>query len=914
MPALGHAVSGSIGSAIANLAVYPLDVVVKRLHVQRALLRRPETKIERDKRLEREKLERDKEEELLAFSISGDSDGDGRGRIGGNWRRGKDRKDRMEKGKGIIFDNDDITNGRPLGAYGVEDRGQKGGKLRVDTTAAYAGLGAYGAGAGSLADKVRQELLEDKARGKFLSSDYDTATHDEHPDSREYDRPLNGIPEETESRIRPKFKPMNGYEDLEGEYEEGDEVEEDESYKGVADAFGKIFEKEGVKGFYTGVVEDTVSTTVNGLWYFATYSFLRHQRLKKLPPNTTTLPVLEELSVGIVAGAISKFFTTPIANVVTRKQTAVFQAKEYKCDPKDDLDRKNRHGKWCAHKHKHKFKKPTAVSIIQDIYEEHGASGFWAGYKPTLLLTLNPAITFLLYELLKKGLPKHQRGHQSKTQTFLLGALAKAVASTLTYPLAVVKTRSMINSRKKMELNIRNNSKYASTDSVSSSSSDNSSSDISSDSENKSDAVLKKFKLKYKNKYRRKYGKFKHGHGEGNPGMIAVAKEIYRTDGLKGFYVGLWAEVLKGFFANGISMLIKETIFHTLTSMYLLVLRARNRTDDKSFTGTIAAIGHELHEILNSKHQHLVDRADGVIERGKERWHIGREKIVRGVTGGAAGGATVGFGHSNLPDGGEGEVITKTTTTTVTEEIRQPGTKGIRDLNGNGNATVNIVPGQSQSRLDRSNSTTGSDLIKRKIQLRDAGRERIHEGIIHDGTQKLGHNRSSSHNTIDRTATTTFTTTNVPTPPVISGVATADKMVVPSIPTHTRVANWLEHNEKEGLEGLGLGAANQPPVPPTPPLVSVKHPSPVPLHLRTPVNTPFSPHGKGSLVENVNGSSGPGSGKLNGGVRTGTFDVSKSRNIMREVVSEGNGVRMEKELVRDQVDWEEDDREWMRRR
>jgi len=277
MPALGHAVSGSIGTAIANIAVYPLDVVVKRLQVQRALTRRPETKIERDRRLEREKLARDKEEELLAFSISGDSDEDERERLRRKWRREKERRDRREKGKGIVFGEEDITSGRPVSSFGAEDRSQRGGKLRVDTTAVYAGLGAYGAGgavgavgAGSLEDKVRRELLEDKARGKLPSSDYDTTTHDEHPDSREYDRPLNGILEETEFRKRPRFKPMNGYEDLEGEYEEGDEVEEDENYKGVVDAFGKIFEKEGVKGFYTGVVEDTVSTTANGLWYFAT--------------------------------------------------------------------------------------------------------------------------------------------------------------------------------------------------------------------------------------------------------------------------------------------------------------------------------------------------------------------------------------------------------------------------------------------------------------------------------------------------------------------------------------------------------------------------------------------------------------------------------------------------------------------
>lgn len=254
--------------------------------------------------------------------------------------------------------------------------------------------------------------------------------------------------------------------------------------------------------------------------------------------------MLEELSVGIVAGAISKFFTTPIANVVTRKQTAVLHAREHKCSHNHDPSYKNRHGHWCAHKHKHK--KPTAVSIIQDIYDENGASGFWAGYKPTLLLTLNPAITFLLYELLKKGLPRQHRERQTKTQTFLLGALAKAFATTVTYPLAVVKTRSMIKSRKRMEASVKLRRKQTSTDSSSSSSSSDGSSDSSSDSG--SDVGLKKYKKKYKKKYRLKYEKLRQSRGEG---MTAVAKEIYKTEGVKGFYVGLWAEVLKGFFANG---------------------------------------------------------------------------------------------------------------------------------------------------------------------------------------------------------------------------------------------------------------------------------------------------------------------------------------------------------------------------
>src|SRR5690606_10991354 len=125
-------------------------------------------------------------------------------------------------------------------------------------------------------------------------------------------------------------------------------------------------------------------------------------------------------------------FTTPIANVVTRKQTAAMQAQMAA----------SKKGKSKIH-HKHRL---SSLRIAQDIYAEHGASGFWAGYKPTLFLTMNPAITFLMYEVLKKTLPRRYRKEQTKTQTFLLGALAKAFASTITYPLAVVKTRSMIQS------------------------------------------------------------------------------------------------------------------------------------------------------------------------------------------------------------------------------------------------------------------------------------------------------------------------------------------------------------------------------------------------------------------------------------------------------------------------------------
>ena len=109
----------------------------------------------------------------------------------------------------------------------------------------------------------------------------------------------------------------------------------------------------------------------------------------------------------------------------------------------------------------------------------------------------------------------------------------------------------MIKSKRAIEASIRKQRKNASTDSSSSSGDSSTSTDSSSDSDNESDVGLKNYKLKYKMKYKKKYGKFKYGKND-NIGMRAVAKEIYKNEGLRGFYVGLWAEVLRGFFANGI--------------------------------------------------------------------------------------------------------------------------------------------------------------------------------------------------------------------------------------------------------------------------------------------------------------------------------------------------------------------------
>lgn len=200
---------------------------------------------------------------------------------------------------------------------------------------------------------------------------------------------------------------------------------------------------------------------------------MRERRLKAntLPSGKVpkTLGVAEELAVGVVAGAIAKFFTAPIANVVTRKQTAALRSKQDKSDSKTNAS-------------------DDMASIVQEIYKEKGVQGFWSGYDATLILTLNPAITFFLYESFKSLLPRRYREQPTGGQTFLLAAVSKAVASSIMYPISMAKARSQVQKKRQ---------------------------------------------------------------GGGRFAIFESLLQTYKTEGFAGMYEGVFGEVLKGFFSNG---------------------------------------------------------------------------------------------------------------------------------------------------------------------------------------------------------------------------------------------------------------------------------------------------------------------------------------------------------------------------
>jgi len=82
--------------------------------------------------------------------------------------------------------------------------------------------------------------------------------------------------------------------------------------------------------------------------------------------------------------------------------------------------------------------KGTFSETVAELRREKGLLGLWAGYSASLVLTLNPSMTFFLQQMLKRLLvPRENWDEPGGAITFLLAALSKVSATSITYPFQV---------------------------------------------------------------------------------------------------------------------------------------------------------------------------------------------------------------------------------------------------------------------------------------------------------------------------------------------------------------------------------------------------------------------------------------------------------------------------------------------
>jgi len=95
--------------------------------------------------------------------------------------------------------------------------------------------------------------------------------------------------------------------------------------------------------------------------------------------------------------------------------------------------------------------------------QQEGVTSLWNGTIPSLILVSNPAIQFMTYEAIKRRLcALCDKQQLSGLAYFFVGAVAKAVATVLTYPLQLVQTKLRVRDHHPC-VNIHSGSIYKST-------------------------------------------------------------------------------------------------------------------------------------------------------------------------------------------------------------------------------------------------------------------------------------------------------------------------------------------------------------------------------------------------------------------------------------------------------------------
>ena len=155
------------------------------------------------------------------------------------------------------------------------------------------------------------------------------------------------------------------------------------------------------------------------------------------------LTITEGLVTGAVAGVINNACTIPFDVVATNHQIS-------------GLDRNKKNG-GKGNTHKKESTIQGLVSTAREVYAKGGVPAFWAGLGPSCLLVVNPAINFAAFDRLKLLYNRSFKGGKGRKLTaneaanmslgpleaFFIGAVSKAIATSITFPLIRAKVLMM---------------------------------------------------------------------------------------------------------------------------------------------------------------------------------------------------------------------------------------------------------------------------------------------------------------------------------------------------------------------------------------------------------------------------------------------------------------------------------------
>jgi adenine nucleotide transporter 17 len=157
-------------------------------------------------------------------------------------------------------------------------------------------------------------------------------------------------------------------------------------------------------------------------WYEWTRSALE-KAAAKAGRASKKLTTVESMLAGALAGSATVIITNPIWVVNTRVTT---RKQEKEADVESGAVPRPQ-------------KAPSTIGTLMALLKNEGPQALFAGVIPALVLVINPILQYTLFEQMKNSVEKKRK--VTPAIAFLLGALGKLFATSITYPYITVKSQ-----------------------------------------------------------------------------------------------------------------------------------------------------------------------------------------------------------------------------------------------------------------------------------------------------------------------------------------------------------------------------------------------------------------------------------------------------------------------------------------
>lgn len=208
------------------------------------------------------------------------------------------------------------------------------------------------------------------------------------------------------------------------------QVESKRASSAFLETVKRIIQREGLAGLYAGLDSALFGISVTNFVYYYWYEWTRagfEKAAVKAGRASKRLTTVESMIAGAIAGSATVLLTNPIWVVNTRMTT---RKRNTETDVLPGSE---------------KPRPPTTVGTLLALIKNEGPQALFAGVAPALVLVINPILQYTIFEQLRNIIEKKRR--ITPTIAFLLGALGKLFATSITYPYITVKSRMHVAGR-----------------------------------------------------------------------------------------------------------------------------------------------------------------------------------------------------------------------------------------------------------------------------------------------------------------------------------------------------------------------------------------------------------------------------------------------------------------------------------